>query len=164
MATPAPTARVHGYLESSPAWAFLPRGVPHTYLFTSDTAEIITVCNPAGMEEFSAQPVGICRVRNRRIGPSTLPRYERQRRPADSECSAHRCGLTTKCRRPTSTRTELSARRANEAQHQLGNPLRPVELQEVSGTFDDGNLAAVRQRCWDPVRESCCHATVVASM
>jgi quercetin dioxygenase-like cupin family protein len=32
--------------------AFLPRGVPHTYLFTSDTAEIITVCNPAGMEEF----------------------------------------------------------------------------------------------------------------
>ncbi len=32
--------------------AFLPRGVPHTYRFTSDTAEIITVCNPAGMEEF----------------------------------------------------------------------------------------------------------------
>jgi len=32
--------------------AFLPRGVPHTYLFTSDTAEVITVCNSAGMEEF----------------------------------------------------------------------------------------------------------------
>jgi quercetin dioxygenase-like cupin family protein len=32
--------------------AFLPRGVPHTYLFTSDEAELITVCNPAGMEEF----------------------------------------------------------------------------------------------------------------
>jgi quercetin dioxygenase-like cupin family protein len=32
--------------------AFLPRGVPHTYAFTSDTADLITVCNPAGMEEF----------------------------------------------------------------------------------------------------------------
>ncbi len=32
--------------------AFLPRGVPHTYLFTSDTVDMITVCNPAGMEEF----------------------------------------------------------------------------------------------------------------
>jgi quercetin dioxygenase-like cupin family protein len=31
---------------------FLPRGVPHTYAITSDAAEIITVCNPAGMEEF----------------------------------------------------------------------------------------------------------------
>ena len=32
--------------------AFLPRGVPHTYAFDSDIAEIITVCNPAGIEEF----------------------------------------------------------------------------------------------------------------
>jgi quercetin dioxygenase-like cupin family protein len=32
--------------------AFLPRGVPHTYLITSDTADLITVCNPAGIEEF----------------------------------------------------------------------------------------------------------------
>jgi len=32
--------------------AFLPRGVPHTHLFSSDTAEVITVCNPARMEEF----------------------------------------------------------------------------------------------------------------
>jgi quercetin dioxygenase-like cupin family protein len=32
--------------------AFLPRGVPHTYLFTSDAVDLITVCNPAGMEEF----------------------------------------------------------------------------------------------------------------
>jgi quercetin dioxygenase-like cupin family protein len=32
--------------------AFLPRGVPHTYLFTSETVDMITVCNPAGMEEF----------------------------------------------------------------------------------------------------------------
>ena len=31
---------------------FLPREVPHTYLFTSDTVEMVTVCNPAGMEEF----------------------------------------------------------------------------------------------------------------
>jgi quercetin dioxygenase-like cupin family protein len=31
---------------------FLPRGVPHTFLITSSTAELITVCNPAGMEEF----------------------------------------------------------------------------------------------------------------
>lgn len=31
--------------------AFLPRGLPHTYLFTSDT-ELLTVCNPSGMEEF----------------------------------------------------------------------------------------------------------------
>lgn len=31
--------------------AFLPRGLPHTYLFTSETAELLTVCNPAGMEE-----------------------------------------------------------------------------------------------------------------
>lgn len=32
--------------------AFLPRGLPHTYAFTSETVEIITICNPAGMEEF----------------------------------------------------------------------------------------------------------------
>jgi quercetin dioxygenase-like cupin family protein len=32
--------------------AFLPRAVPHTYLFTSDEVELLTVCNPAGMEEF----------------------------------------------------------------------------------------------------------------
>jgi quercetin dioxygenase-like cupin family protein len=31
---------------------FLPRQVPHTYLFTSETVEMITVCTPAGMEEF----------------------------------------------------------------------------------------------------------------
>ncbi|MEY9856341.1 quercetin dioxygenase-like cupin family protein [Catenulispora sp. GAS73] len=37
---------------SSGDTAFLPRGLPHTYLFTSDTAELLTVCNPAGMEEF----------------------------------------------------------------------------------------------------------------
>ena len=32
--------------------AFLPRGVPHSYLFTSDDVELLTVCNPAGTEEF----------------------------------------------------------------------------------------------------------------
>lgn len=32
--------------------AYLPRGVPHTYLITSDTVDMITVCNPAGLEEF----------------------------------------------------------------------------------------------------------------
>jgi quercetin dioxygenase-like cupin family protein len=32
--------------------AFLPRGLPHTYLFTSETADMLTVCNPAGMEDF----------------------------------------------------------------------------------------------------------------
>lgn len=37
---------------SSGDTAFLPRGLPHTYLFTSDTAELLTVCQPAGMEEF----------------------------------------------------------------------------------------------------------------
>ena len=31
--------------------AFLPRGLPHAYRFTS-TAEILTICNPAGMEGF----------------------------------------------------------------------------------------------------------------
>ncbi|MGH3798419.1 MAG: cupin domain-containing protein, partial [Pseudonocardiaceae bacterium] len=30
--------------------AFLPRGVPHAYLFTSETVDILTVCNPAGTE------------------------------------------------------------------------------------------------------------------
>jgi hypothetical protein len=32
--------------------AFLPRGVPHTYRFTSDTVDMLTVSSPAGMEEF----------------------------------------------------------------------------------------------------------------
>jgi quercetin dioxygenase-like cupin family protein len=40
---------------SSGDTAFLPRGLPHTYLFTSDTAELLTMCNPAGMEEFFRQ-------------------------------------------------------------------------------------------------------------
>jgi hypothetical protein len=48
--------------------AFLPRGVPHTYLFTSDTAEVNTVCNPAGMEEFFRAAGWISRNRNRRTG------------------------------------------------------------------------------------------------
>ena len=30
---------------------YLPRSVPHSYLVTSDT-EILTICNPAGVEEF----------------------------------------------------------------------------------------------------------------
>ena len=30
--------------------AFLPRGLPHTYLITSDGAELLTLGNPAGME------------------------------------------------------------------------------------------------------------------
>jgi quercetin dioxygenase-like cupin family protein len=40
---------------SSGDTAFLPRGLPHTYMFTSDSAELLTVCNPAGMEEFFRQ-------------------------------------------------------------------------------------------------------------
>lgn len=40
---------------SSGDTAFLPRGLPHTYLFTSETAELLTICNPAGMEEFFRQ-------------------------------------------------------------------------------------------------------------
>jgi quercetin dioxygenase-like cupin family protein len=32
--------------------AFLPRGVPHTYAITSEAADLITVCNPAGVEQF----------------------------------------------------------------------------------------------------------------
>src|ERR1700761_886055 len=32
--------------------AFLPRGLPHTYLFTSDEADMLAVCTPAGMEDF----------------------------------------------------------------------------------------------------------------
>lgn len=31
---------------------FMPRGLPHAYSFTSETADMFTVCNPAGMEEF----------------------------------------------------------------------------------------------------------------
>lgn len=34
--------------------AFLPRGLPHTYLFTSETVEMLAVCNPSGMEHFFA--------------------------------------------------------------------------------------------------------------
>ncbi|GAA0926902.1 cupin domain-containing protein [Pseudonocardia zijingensis] len=32
--------------------AFLPRGLPHAYVLTSDEAELLTICNPAGFEEF----------------------------------------------------------------------------------------------------------------
>jgi quercetin dioxygenase-like cupin family protein len=32
--------------------AFLPRGLPHTYVLTSDEAELLTICNPAGFEDF----------------------------------------------------------------------------------------------------------------
>jgi quercetin dioxygenase-like cupin family protein len=31
--------------------AFLPRGVPHTYLITSGTLDLLTVCTPGGTEE-----------------------------------------------------------------------------------------------------------------
>lgn len=32
--------------------AFLPRGLPHTYRFASEDAELLTICNPSGMEDF----------------------------------------------------------------------------------------------------------------
>jgi quercetin dioxygenase-like cupin family protein len=31
---------------------FLPRGLAHTYRITSETADLITICTPAGMERF----------------------------------------------------------------------------------------------------------------
>jgi quercetin dioxygenase-like cupin family protein len=37
---------------SSGDTAFLPRGVPHAYAFTSGEVELLTVCTPAGMEDF----------------------------------------------------------------------------------------------------------------
>lgn len=36
---------------SSGDTVFLPRGLPHTYVFTSDEVELLTVCTPGGMEE-----------------------------------------------------------------------------------------------------------------
>ena len=53
-----------------------------------------------------------------------------------SGCWVRRCGQAPRCRRVTWATTELSAGRADEAQHQLGNPVRLVELQEVPGVFD----------------------------
>jgi len=32
--------------------AFLPRGLPHAYRMTSDHFDVITLCTPAGIEEF----------------------------------------------------------------------------------------------------------------
>ncbi len=32
--------------------AFLPRNLPHAYLFTSETADMLGLCLPAGGEEF----------------------------------------------------------------------------------------------------------------
>ena len=32
--------------------AFLPRGVPHAYRFTSDTVDLLAVCLPSGVEDF----------------------------------------------------------------------------------------------------------------
>jgi quercetin dioxygenase-like cupin family protein len=32
--------------------AFLPRGVPHAYRFTSESVDMLAVCTPAGTEEF----------------------------------------------------------------------------------------------------------------
>lgn len=32
--------------------AFLPRGIPHAYRFTSETADLLTLCAPAGLEAF----------------------------------------------------------------------------------------------------------------
>ncbi|MBS2545278.1 cupin domain-containing protein [Catenulispora sp. NL8] len=37
---------------SSGDTAFLPRGLPHSYVFTSEEAELLTICNPSGMEDF----------------------------------------------------------------------------------------------------------------
>jgi hypothetical protein len=31
---------------------FLPRNVPHTYVLTSAEAELLTICNPAGLQDF----------------------------------------------------------------------------------------------------------------
>jgi hypothetical protein len=31
---------------------FLPRNVPHAYHFTSPTVDMLTICTPAGMEDF----------------------------------------------------------------------------------------------------------------
>jgi quercetin dioxygenase-like cupin family protein len=98
--------------------AFLPRGVPHTYLFTSDTAEVNTVCNPAGMEEFFRAVGWIFRNRNRRTGPSTSRRSDPRRRPAGNGCSARHSQLATRCPPPTLVARTLSV--------EVGSPDRSV--------------------------------------
>ena len=54
--------------------------------------------------------------------------------------------------------------RADEIQHQVGDSVWLVELQEVSGTVDDAHVAVVGKRVGYPTGESRCHATVVASV
>lgn len=42
----------HRYELSDGGVAFLPRGVPHAYRFTSPTVDMLAVCTPAGTEDF----------------------------------------------------------------------------------------------------------------
>jgi hypothetical protein len=87
---------------------------------------------------------------------------QHRRPPRDQAAPARHVRRGSACHRPPSV-TQL-VDRADERQHQLGNPLRLVKLQEVSGVSDDGHVATVGQRSRRPVREIRCHATVVASV
>jgi quercetin dioxygenase-like cupin family protein len=42
----------HRYELSEGGVAYLPRNVPHAYLFTSETADMLAVCTPGGTEAF----------------------------------------------------------------------------------------------------------------
>jgi quercetin dioxygenase-like cupin family protein len=42
----------HRYELTDGSVAFLPRNVPHAYLFTSETADMLGLCVPAGAEDF----------------------------------------------------------------------------------------------------------------
>jgi hypothetical protein len=42
----------HRYELTDGGVAWLPRNLPHTYLFTSETADMLGLCVPAGLEEF----------------------------------------------------------------------------------------------------------------
>lgn len=42
----------HRYELSEGGIAYLPRNVPHTYLFTADTMDVLCICTPAGIEAF----------------------------------------------------------------------------------------------------------------
>lgn len=72
----------HRYELSDGGVAFLPRGVPHAYRFTSDTVDMLAVCPPPRVpRSSSARPAGTCPAPGPTTGQSPPPPWPPPRPP-----------------------------------------------------------------------------------
>ncbi|NMH78600.1 cupin domain-containing protein [Pseudonocardia xinjiangensis] len=75
--------------------AFLPRGIPHAYRFTSDNVDMLTIATPSGWRGSSATRAGTGPSRRRLAGRSPRPSWARPPPRTVRSCWARRLPPTT---------------------------------------------------------------------